>query len=177
MMKNFIGGHPYAGTEKAAPEAWDGGMFAGQVFFLVEPPESSSKSRKLARRLARAVGSAPKSIDAGVHDNMFALASGLPHVIAYALVDSVADSRRHPSLEPGFLAHSFRSSTRVAKSQPETVAQFLWQNRTALAREISVFSEKLGELGSYLSLDTIDEFEGRLRALRDKKIEWERKYG
>jgi prephenate dehydrogenase len=176
-LRNFVGGHPYAGTEKVAPEAWDGSLLAGQVFFLVESNRCTRKSVILARRLARAVGSQPQSIQAALHDRMFALASGLPHMIAYALVDSVADEKLHRHLEPEFLAHSFRSSTRVAKSQPDTVAQFLWQNRKALSREIDVFSDKLRKLGACLSTDAIDDLSARLKDLRDIKTEWERRYG
>jgi prephenate dehydrogenase len=173
-MTNFIGGHPYAGTEKSAPDGWDGGLFVNQRYFVIETRGCRALSMRLAEDFAEAIGSIPEQIDASDHDRMFAFASGLPHMIAYALVDSMSDSRRRARIDRDFLAHSFRSSTRVAGSQPDTVAQFLWQNRRALKREIDIFIDKLGTLSERLADDSIDRFLGRITRLRNKKVNLER---
>jgi len=176
-MTNFIGGHPYAGTEKSAPEGWDSKLFVNQRYFVVKSRRCSAASMRETEKFAKAIGSIPELIDASDHDRMFAFASGLPHMIAYALVDSMSDSRRRARIDRDFLAHSFRSSTRVAGSQPDTVAQFLWQNRKTLKREIDIFIDKLGTLSEYLADDSIDLFLNRIMRLRNKKVNLERNDG
>ncbi len=172
-LTNFIGGHPYAGTEKSAPDGWDGKLFQDQRYFVVRTRSSKPSCMREAEKFARAIGSVPERIDAVDHDKMFAFASGLPHVIAYALVDSMSDSRRRTRINKDFLAHSFRSSTRVTKSPPETVAQFLWQNRKALKREIEIFMDKLETLSENLADDSIDRFLDRIKRLRNRKVNLE----
>lgn len=173
-MTNFIGGHPYAGTEKSAPEGWDANLFAGQLFFVVPPDGQSRTALKSAVNLIEATGAISQQIDPESHDRMFAFASGLPHVIAYALVASQADERRRKKIEEDFLAHSFASSTRVAKSPPETIAQFLWQNRKYLKREIDIFRRKLDMFSEQLAMDKIDSFLEEIERVKGLKDNLER---
>ena|GEM_PF-568641 len=176
-MRNFVGGHPYAGTEKSAPAAWDADIFTNQLFFVVPPRRYSRKSYSEAKKLVRYTGADPQRIEPEDHDRMFAFASGLPHVIAYALVASLCDNRRRKKIETEFLAHSFSSSTRVAMSAPETVAQFLWQNRRHLKREIEIFKRKLDTFTKQLSMDSIDSFMEEVTHLRGLKDNLERRDG
>jgi prephenate dehydrogenase len=125
----------------------------------------------------RDIGAVPQLIDREAHDRMFAFASGLPHIIAYALVASQADSKRRKRIDWEFLAHSFASTTRVAKSRPEPVAQFLWQNRKHLKREIAIFTRKLREFSEFLSMDAIDGFQAELEQLKAIKDGLERTHG
>ncbi len=170
-MKNFVGGHPYAGTEKSAPAAWDSGLFADQLFFVAKSQRCDGRARSEALRLVRHTGAVAQEIDPDDHDRMFAFASGLPHILAYALVASQGDRRRRKKIERCFLAHSFASSTRVAKSPPETIAQFLWQNRRHLKREIDILKNKLDLFAEQLSMKKIDSFLDEItgiKALKDR---------
>ncbi|MFH1893570.1 MAG: prephenate dehydrogenase [Candidatus Zixiibacteriota bacterium] len=176
-MTNFVGGHPYAGTEMIAPAAWNGKMFDNQAFFLSKPAKCGKKAYDRALSLVRNIGAIPQDIDREDHDRMFAFASGLPHIIAYALVASQADARRRKKIDWDFLAHSFASTTRVAKSSPQPVAQFLWQNRKHLKREIAIFKRKLEEFSEHLSQDTIEEFLSEISYLKQMKDNLERTDG
>lgn len=176
-LTNFIGGHPYAGTEKSAPDGWDANLFAGQLFFVVPPEDHSRMALKNAVELVEATGAVPRQIDPESHDRMFAFASGLPHVIAYALVASQSDERRRKKIEKDFLAHSFASSTRVAKSPPETIAQFLWQNRKHLKREIDIFRRKLDRFSEQLAMDEIDSFLEEIKRVKGLKDNLEQTNG
>lgn len=176
-MRNFVGGHPYAGTEKSAPAAWDAELFTNQRFFVVPPRRCSRRAYSEAKKVVELIGADPQRIDPEDHDRMFAFASGLPHVIAYALVASLCDNRRRKKIEADFLAHSFSSSTRVAKSPPETIAQFLWQNRRHLKREIEIFKHKLETFSKQLSMDSIDSFMEEVTHLRMLKDNLERTNG
>jgi len=176
-LTNLVGGHPYAGSEKSAPEAWASDLFMNQTFFLTEVPNGKLHSKQLARSFVESLGAVPQWIGPTQHDRMFAFASGLPHVIAYALVASQADRRRRVPVDEQFLAHSFASSTRVAKSNPGTVAEFLWQNRKELRKELATFKRKLDEIDSYLHSNSIDSLIKELNALKGIKDKLERQDG
>jgi len=173
-MRNFIGGHPYAGTERTAPAAWDGALFTGQRFFVVPPRRYGKRAYTEALKLVKFTGADPHRIDPESHDRMFAFASGLPHIIAYALVASQCDRRRRKKIDIEFLAHSFSSSTRVAKSPPETIAQFLWQNRRHLKREIEIFRRKLETFSRQLSMNKVNSFMEEVTHLRELRDSLER---
>jgi prephenate dehydrogenase len=168
-MKNFVGGHPYAGTEKSGPAAWDPSLFQDQVFFLVPSGRRSSRAYREALRLVGSIGANPLQVDPGEHDCMFAFASGLPHIIAYSLIASQSTGRRRKKIDARFLAHSFSSCTRVAKSAPETTAQFLWQNRKHLTREIEMLKSELETFSSQLSIGDMETFVKHIVALRRLK--------
>jgi prephenate dehydrogenase len=74
------------------------------------------------------------------HDEIFALISHLPHIIAYAIVNAVE------SIDPGCVEYSgggFRDTTRIAASSPELWRDISTMNRHNLIRVLDSFKENL----------------------------------
>jgi 3-phosphoshikimate 1-carboxyvinyltransferase len=85
------------------------------------------------------------------HDRVFAAVSHLPHLLAYALVDDIAN-KPHAELLFQYAASGFRDFTRIAGSSPEMWRDISLANRDAL----------LGELDAYLA--QLSNLRGRLAA-------------
>jgi prephenate dehydrogenase len=83
------------------------------------------------------------------HDKVFAAVSHLPHLLAYALVDDIAN-KPHAELLFQYAASGFRDFTRIAGSSPEMWRDISLANKTALLNEISAFEFELSQLKQLL---------------------------
>lgn len=139
-----VGGHPLAGTERPGPDGADPAALRGAVFALC-PVRDDPRALELARALAVAAGARPLVIDADEHDRIVARTSGLPHLLAYALVH--ATGPLGDSLG-ALAATGYHGATRLARSDPRMVAAFLSANAAetrAAAAELRTALEALVE--------------------------------
>ena len=76
------------------------------------------------------------------HDNVFATVSHMPHLLAYGLVDYVAN---HPKSDMFFqyAASGFRDFTRIASSSPEMWRDITLANRSHLLTELDAYLQEL----------------------------------
>jgi prephenate dehydrogenase len=78
-----------------------------------------------------------------LHDEIFALVSHLPHLVAYALVNTVE------SVDPNRIEYSgggFRDSTRIAMSSPELWRDIARFNRENLLQALDIFRDNLDRI-------------------------------
>jgi prephenate dehydrogenase len=143
-LRNFVGGHPLAGTEKRGSTSWDAQVFEGASYFITTGPESQTKSLETVVALILALGAKPIKVDSVEHDDIFATTSNLPHLFAYCLKRLHSARMKGRIDEDMFSCPSFRGATRVANSDPEMVFQMLWFNRQhltgSLERMIEAFA-------------------------------------
>lgn len=144
-VSHFVPAHPIAGTERSGVEASFAELFRGRRVVLTPLPETDQAGVELVRGMWRATGAEVLDMSVARHDEVFALTSHLPHVLAYALVELLA--RRDGDLFQ-FAASGFRDFTRIASSDP-----FMW-------RDIC-----LANRGPLLA--AIEQYEDRLAALKD----------
>ncbi|MBS1244595.1 MAG: prephenate dehydrogenase [Deltaproteobacteria bacterium] len=143
---SFVGGHPIAGTENAGFPAADPSLFRGRSFIATPTRRTKEEALRRVERLWRLAGSKVAiRMDPKIHDHVFAYVSHLPHVVAYALVHSVATL---PSRVPlGYSAGGFRDFTRIASSNPEMWKDIVLQNRDEVLRAVDHYRRNLELLG------------------------------
>ena len=106
-------------------------------------PESDGDALKAICALWRSVGGRVEVMDPFLHDEIFALVSHLPHLVAYALVNTVG------SINPERIDYSgggFRDTTRIAMSSPELWRDISMFNRDNLLKVLGVFRDNLGRI-------------------------------
>jgi prephenate dehydrogenase len=131
-LSGFVPGHPIAGTERTGVEASFSSLFVGRRVVLTPLPESSIEAVARVRAMWQAAGAEVVSMSVEHHDTVLAATSHLPHLLAYALVDMLAqldDSREIFA----FAAGGFRDFTRIASSDPVMWRDISLANRTAIA--------------------------------------------
>jgi prephenate dehydrogenase len=140
----FVGGHPIAGTENSGYPAADGALFRGRSVIVTPGEANTEGALRRVESLWRRAGARVIRMDPRLHDHVFAYVSHLPHVVAYALVHSVAtlDSR----VPLGYSAGGFRDFTRIASSNPGMWKDIVLQNRAELLRAVRHYRENLGLL-------------------------------
>jgi prephenate dehydrogenase len=166
---SFVPCHPIAGKEVSGVEHADPDLYAGRQVIIT--PIERTQVGHLNRAVAvwEAIGAKVQQMSPEAHDAAFAAVSHLPHLIAFALMNAIADQpkgREFLSLAgPGF-----RDFTRIAASDPKMWRDILLANRqellaqSQLFRETLVAMEKAMEDGSSDQLETLIDQASQLRA-------------
>ncbi len=141
----FVPGHPIAGTEQSGVEASVTGLFAGRRVILTPEPETAAAAVARVRAMWEAVGAQVVETSAAHHDAVLAATSHLPHMLAYALVDTLA--RMDDSAEIfEYAAGGFADFTRIASSNPAMWHDICLANREALVAVMDRFLDDLARL-------------------------------
>ncbi|MEM7366477.1 MAG: prephenate dehydrogenase/arogenate dehydrogenase family protein, partial [Pseudomonadota bacterium] len=93
----LIPGHPIAGSERHGVRAANGDLFTGHRVILTPDRNADSRALSTVTDLWEGLGATITSMSVAHHDSVLAQTSHLPHLLAYALVDTL--SRQGDSLE------------------------------------------------------------------------------
>jgi prephenate dehydrogenase len=114
---NFVPGHPIAGTERSGVEAAFPELYRGRKVILTPQPGTASDAVRTVTSMWHATGAVVEEMDSARHDRIFAATSHLPHLLAFALVDSLASLDEREEVFR-YAAGGFRDFTRIASSDP-----------------------------------------------------------
>lgn len=142
----FVGAHPIAGTEKSGPEAAFAKLFQDRYCILTPTEHTDNGALGLVRELWEQAGARVDVMDPEKHDRILALISHLPHMAAYALVDSLSKKEREfPGLF-SYVAGGFRDFSRIASSSPVMWKEICLQNGKAIIQGIEALRDALSEI-------------------------------
>lgn len=127
----FVPGHPIAGREHAGVEAACVDLFHHKTVVLTPSEYTESSATERVSDMWRHTGAVVQYLDAGVHDRILAATSHLPHIVAYALVDFLAQ-QKEADLLFGLAAAGFYDFTRIASSDPVMWRDICLTNREAI---------------------------------------------
>ena len=139
LPSNFVAGHPVAGTERSGPAAALPGLFRHRRVILTPHAQAAADATARVRALWEAVGAAVSSMSDRHHDEVLALTSHLPHVVAAALASLLSEELRP------FAATGFRDTTRIAAGDPDLWVSILLSNAGAIAGSLDEFSRQFDE--------------------------------
>lgn len=124
----FVPAHPIAGDEKSGPEAARCGLFEG-ARVVITPLGNPGPDEVFVEKMWEAVGARVQYMDPSEHDSVFAWVSHMPHMAAYAIIDSILDE--DPDLV-NMSGGGLRDYTRIAASSPRMWAEIAVDNREQL---------------------------------------------
>jgi len=131
----FVGGHPMAGSERAGLSHARAGLFRDAAWALCAPAGAEEAADRVSA-VVEAIGAHPLRIDAELHDQLVALSSHLPHVVACALAMQVLGSPRAEAAR-AFIAGGFRDTTRIAAANTAMWRDICLTNRDNIVRELN----------------------------------------
>ncbi len=169
LPENFIPGHPIAGSEKQGVLAADPNLFRRHKVILT--PEETSNPAAIAsvEKLWSALGADVVRMSASHHDDVLAQTSHLPHLLAYALVDTL--SAGGDSLEVfEYAAGGFRDFSRIAASDPTMWSDVFQANKAPLVQVLDQYLLKLEMLKQLIESGDVDQIKdllSRAKTARD----------
>jgi prephenate dehydrogenase len=167
----FVPGHPVAGTEKSGAQAAFPELFRDRNVILTPQPETLARATALVRRAWEACGARVTRLEPGEHDAVLADVSHLPHVVAYALINTLA-GRRNPGRLFGYSAGGLRDTVRIAGSSPEMWADICSANRDALLASLEDYENELEALRAAIERGDTEELKRMFVRARSAREKW-----
>ncbi len=137
---SFVGGHPIAGKECSGIHAATPDLFIGAKC-IITPEENTNKAAlDKVIDIWKKTGAVTVIMSPEEHDLVFAAVSHLPHVVAYALVNSILD------MDEDILKHGGRGlkdMTRIALSPTELWRDICSYNRDDILTTLRKFSSSI----------------------------------
>ena len=168
---SFVPAHPIAGREVSGIEYADPDLYAGRQIILTPIERTFTAQLQRAVEVWTALGCKVQQMAPEQHDAAFAAVSHLPHLIAFALMNSIAgqaEGKEYLSLAgPGF-----RDFTRIAASDPKIWRDILIANREELLQQSKVFQRSLHALELLLSGSNAEALEGLLEQASSIRANW-----
>jgi prephenate dehydrogenase len=170
---HFVGGHPIAGREKSGVEAARAELFQGSRCLLTPTDKTDSGALKKVTALWEKAGAKVSLMDPFDHDQILGAVSHLPHLAAYALMETLAHPKIARKKPVQFSAGGLRDFTRIAGSSPEMWRDIFLSNREVMVEMIDLFQETIEKIKKKI-LDEDGEglFEifDRAKEIRQKEV-------
>ncbi len=151
---NFVPGHPIAGTENSGPESGFSGLFKKGWCIITPNKKVNKKSINIIKTMWELVGMKVDVMDAKYHDEVLAITSHIPHIIAYSIVGTVANLETSIKKEViKYAASGFRDFTRIAASDPVMWRDIILYNKKSVLKMLNLFKKDLSNLESSIKKD------------------------
>ena len=153
---SFVPCHPIAGSERSGFEEANPELFEGADCIITRTENTSDEAFNTTSAMWEALGSNVKLMSPDEHDLVYGLVSHLPHVIAYALVNTVA------RVDPEYIemaGSGFKDTTRIAASSASLWRDICSMNRENLVRFIRILREDLDTISLHLKTGNMDDLE------------------
>lgn len=165
----LVPGHPIAGSEKHGVISADPNLFSRHRVILTPADDVEPEAVAKVETLWRGLGAETIQMSAEHHDDVLAQTSHLPHLLAYALVDTLSSGG--DSLEVfQYAAGGFRDFSRIAASDPTMWSDIFQANRAPLLDTLDRYVAELGKLREMIAAEDGESMKDvfrRAKAARD----------
>ncbi|MFN5941213.1 MAG: prephenate dehydrogenase, partial [Polaromonas sp.] len=127
----FVPAHPITGKEVSGVEHADANLYNGKQVILTPIECTFTAQLSKATSLWTALGCHVVQMSPQAHDAAYAAVSHLPHLIAFALMNSIS-GQSHGADYLSLAGPGFRDFTRIAASDPKVWRDILLANREEL---------------------------------------------
>ncbi|MBI5195522.1 MAG: prephenate dehydrogenase/arogenate dehydrogenase family protein [Nitrospirae bacterium] len=153
---SFVGSHPIAGKESSGIDNAAPDIFKGARCIITPAPDTDKSSLEKILALWTALGSKTSLMSPEQHDWIFAATSHLPHVIAYALINTILDLNQNTLPHSG---PSLRDMTRIALSSPELWRDICLYNKENILKSLNQFLSSIIHLKELIEKSDADGLE------------------
>ena len=139
----YVGGHPLAGRERSGPLAARADLFQDRAWVLTPSRLTSGTALDRALDLIALCGAVPLVMQSELHDDVVALTSHVPHVVASLMA---ARLQNGPAETSQLAGQGLRDVTRIAGGDPRLWSDIFQANAAAVARILTDLQEDLSSI-------------------------------
>ncbi len=154
--RNYLAGHPIAGTEFSGPSAALHGLFKYKTNIICEVEKTAFKLQEKALKIFEMIGMRIRYMDPVSHDRHIAYVSHLSHISSFMLGKTVLEKERNERDIFDLAGSGFASTVRLAKSSPAMWTPILRQNKKNV---METLDEYISNLKHFRQLMEADDFE------------------
>lgn len=164
----FIGGHPMAGKESSGLSYASKSIFEGANYIITPTEKNSEEVINYIEKIVKNIGFKNISVvTPEKHDEIIAVTSQLPHVIAVSLMNMKNIDKNIKN----FIGGSFRDESRVANINPELWSELFLSNRENLLSAVEEFQKSIDELKDALREEDSEKLKVIMKKASCKKGE------
>jgi len=171
QFSSFVPAHPIAGKEVAGVEHAEASLFDGRQVILTPTKTTLRSNVQRAAQLWTGIGAQVLTMTPQDHDSAFAAVSHLPHLLAFAFTNAVAEQPDGARFL-GLAGPGFRDFTRIAASDPAVWRDILLANREQVLLQSQTFRTKLLELEALIAAGDAQALENTIADARRTRAQW-----
>lgn len=168
---SFVPCHPIAGKEASGIEYADVNMYNGKQVIVTPIERTLNVQLQKAVDVWTALGSHVVKMSPQGHDAAFAAVSHLPHLVAFALMHSIA-TQPHGKDYLSLAGPGFRDFSRIAASDAKVWRDILLANREELLAQSQLFQHSLQAFEQLMSVGNGDALESVIAQASVARAEW-----
>lgn len=155
--KQYVAGHPMAGTEHSGPWAAISGLFDGKATILCDTEESDIRAVAQVRRIYDTLNMRVVFMNSSSHDVHAAYVSHISHISSFALALTVLEKERNEKHIFDLASGGFDSSVRLAKSSADMWTPIFEQNKENVLTVLDTYIDKLNRFRKHIESDEPDK--------------------
>ena len=167
----FVPAHPITGKEVSGVEHADANLYNGKQVILTPIERTFTVQLQKAVDVWTALGCAVVQMSPQAHDAAYAPVSHMPHLLAFALMNSIAGQPQGMNYL-SLAGSGFGDFTRIAASDPKMWRDILLANREELLAQSKVFQQTLQSLEKLISGGDGDALEARIQQASQTRADW-----
>ncbi len=164
---NFIPAHPIAGKENSGVDYSDPDLFINKRVILTPLENSEPEAIKIVTNFWESLGAIVETMNATNHDDLLAMTSHLPHMLAFSLMDYLI-STNPKAID--YAAGGFKDFSRIASGDSVMWRDICLNNAKEITKHIENYQQslsKLSELINQQNSDGLEEFFMEAKSARD----------
>jgi cyclohexadieny/prephenate dehydrogenase / 3-phosphoshikimate 1-carboxyvinyltransferase len=145
LMVNYVPAHPIAGSHNSGIHAANASLFTQHKVIITPTSVTSERACVQVTQFWQLLGAQVVTMDPAEHDRILALTSHLPHLIAFALVDSLSRDKSSRDIFR-YASGGFKDFTRIAASDSHMWHDIFLSNKKFVTQAIAQFKQSLEQL-------------------------------
>ncbi|GAX08232.1 prephenate dehydrogenase [Secundilactobacillus silagincola] len=173
----FMGGHPMAGSHKTGGRAGREDLFDNATYFIVDGSQTTAQTAQFKACLKPAK-LRWVNVSAKAHDGLVSEISHVPHVLAANLVNTADHQLKHDSVGLSAAAGGFKSTTRIAGSDPTMWTAIMLSNSEAISEQLTTYMDQLKQIQEAIEAhdtEKIYQFFAHAKTVRERLDQGEKK--
>jgi prephenate dehydrogenase len=167
----FVPAHPIAGKEVSGVEHADADLYQNRQLILTPLPSNGLRKIAQAHDVWEAIGSQVITLTPEQHDATFAAVSHLPHLVAFALINAIAQQPKGADYL-SMAGPGFRDFSRIAASDPAVWRDILLANRQQVLHQSALMRKALDDLETAMTEGQADTLEQLIAQASHNRAQW-----
>lgn len=161
----FVGSHPLVGSEKKGVNHANADLYENSECIMTPVKNTNRMAKEKVKQLWTKVGANVKNLSPEEHDHVLAYTSHLPHLVAYALMQTM------PKKYIEHVSQGFIDTTRIASSSPQMWNDICLANSNNLIHSLDEFVKSLSELRQAIVNRDQKGLTGQFKKAQEKRSE------
>lgn len=167
----FVPAHPIAGKERHGVAHAEATLFDHHKTILTPTPQSDAHLVALAKQVWQTIGSTVSIMSPEEHDQALAAISHLPHLIAFAAVNAIAQQDQR-DLFLSLAGPGFRDFSRIAASAPSVWVDIFLSNPNEVLDQLSMFKKAIADFEQALRSKDSQTIENLIESASTVRKDW-----